>query len=116
MSQTIVFSGPTANVSQCRNALAGVGFKVANTGFNWGLPPLPSGDAPTIEQSFVTIYGDAINQAVSLVEQYGFILRSHFPDSALLPLVDMSAPGGDVSGELRELREQVQMLLAKAAG
>lgn len=114
MSQTIVFSGPSANASQCRNALAGVGFKVANTSFDWGLPPLPSGETPTIDQSFVTIYGDAINQAVALVQQYGFVLRSHFPDSAMLPLVDMSTPSPNVEDELRELREQIQSLLAKA--
>ena len=115
MSQTIIFSGPSPNVSQCRNALGGIGFKVSQTTYGWGLAPSPSGKTPKVPQSFITAYGDQLNEAVRIVEQYGFVLRCHFPDGAGGALVDMSAPTNDVADEVRALRAQVEALLKKAA-
>lgn len=72
------------------------------------------GSEPTIHQSFVTIHGDDLNLACRTVTQYGYVLRSHFPDSAVGEFAEVAPNSGvNVSDEVRALRSQVNALLKK---
>lgn len=114
MSQILIFSGPTANRSQCANALVGVGFNVDDSLYDWGLPEMRDGSTPTIPQSFVTAHGDDLNLACRTVQQYGYGIRSHFPESAQGELIEVASnTGADVAEEVRALRAQVNALLKK---
>lgn len=115
MAQTLILSGPTANRSQCANALGGVGFQVDESEFNWGFPAMRDGSVPAIPQSFVTLCGDDLNLAIRTARQYGYVLRSHFPDSATGQFAEVAPNSGvDVVDEVRALRAQVNALLKKA--
>lgn len=132
MSLVVCLSGPAANAPQAKNALAGAGLVVENTTSNWGLPdnpieiwtgkrdgngnPVPgTGEwaiqPPAFATSFVTAVGADVNKAASVGQQFGFTLRSYWPQQSL-PLVPqgIEIPGPDHEARIRELEERLGAL------
>lgn len=107
MTTTALFSGPTANASQAKNALTGAGFSVLAGDYDYGFSsspvqtwtgergkdgaPIPGtgewvSEQPSYPTTFVAVEGGDVNTAVKAARQYGFILRASWPTESTMPV------------------------------
>ncbi len=112
MVLTMVFSGPTANGPQVRNALAGAGLTVQNIDSSWGLPAMANSSTPSIPQTFVTVSGTDANldSAAATASQYGFVLRAHWPFDGARKTPKLEVAGTDYESRIAELERKIAAL------
>ncbi len=128
MTTTSVFSGPSANGPQARNALVGAGGTVRAGDNNWGLPdspsevwtgerdaegnPIPgtgeweSPPAP-FATSFITCEGTDPAIAVNAVKSFGFVLRSTWPSEAVK---ELQSPVPNLADEIAALKARLDAI------
>jgi len=133
----VVLSGPAANSSQTKNAVAGLGFTIDKSDHNWGLPECPlqqwtgerdkhgtpvpgtgewQPDNPEYPTAFVTVHCSSreIDRVIKAAKQYGYVVRATWPLSAVKPVVN---PALEVAGPNYEQRiAELEARLAAVEG